>query len=82
LFVSIFYLIASNAKGATTVSVFAAALIGGILGFLIYNKFPAKVFMGDTGSLFLGGAISAMAIFMKNPLALLIAGFVYVAEAL
>ena len=82
LFVSIFYLIVSNIQGATPVSVFAAALIGGILGFLIYNKFPAKVFMGDTGSLFLGGAISAMAIFMKNPLVLLIVGFVYVAEAL
>ncbi len=82
LFVAIFYLAVSNINGITTVAVFAATLIGGILGFLIYNKYPAKVFMGDTGSLFLGGAISAMAIFMKNPLVLLIVGFVYVAEAL
>ncbi|MBR5155465.1 MAG: phospho-N-acetylmuramoyl-pentapeptide-transferase [Clostridia bacterium] len=82
LFVAIFYLAVSNIKGITTVAVFAATLIGGILGFLLYNKYPAKVFMGDTGSLFLGGAISAMAIFMKNPLVLLIVGFVYVAEAL
>ncbi len=82
LFVSIFYIAVSSIKGATPVAVFAAALAGGIAGFLIYNKYPAKVFMGDTGSLFLGGAVSAMAIFMKNPLVLLIVGFVYVAEAL
>lgn len=82
LFVAIFYLIASNIKGIPVVSVFASALVGGILGFLIYNKFPAKVFMGDTGSLFLGGAVSVMAIFMKNPIVLLLVGFVYVAEAL
>ncbi len=82
LFVAIFYLAVSNIKAVTSVTVFAATLIGGILGFLIYNKYPARVFMGDTGSLFLGGAVSAMAIFMKNPLVLLIVGFVYVAEAL
>ncbi len=82
LFVSIFYLIVSAIDGATAVSVFAASVAGGILGFLLYNKYPAKVFMGDTGSLFLGGAVSAMAIFTKNPLGLLIVGFVYVAEAL
>ncbi len=82
LFVTIFYFAASNLHGISTVATYSAALIGGTLGFLIYNKYPAKVFMGDTGSLFLGGAISAMAVFMKNPLVLLIAGFVYVAEAL
>ncbi len=82
LFVAIFYLAVSNIKGIWSVSAFSAALIGGIIGFLIYNKYPAKVFMGDTGSLFLGGAVSAMAIFHKNPLVLLIVGFVYVAEAL
>ncbi len=82
LFVALFYMISSNIKGVSVVSVFAASLTGGILGFLIYNKYPARVFMGDTGSLFLGGAVSAMAIFMKNPLVLLIVGFLYVAEAL
>ena len=82
LFICVFYMIASNQKQLSEVSVFAAALAGGILGFLIYNKFPAKVFMGDTGSLFLGGAVSAMAIFMKNPLLLLSVGFVYVSESL
>ncbi len=64
------------------VALFAAVLLGGLLGFLIYNRFPAKVFMGDTGSLFLGGAVCGMAILMGQPLALLIVGFVYVAESL
>ncbi|MBQ2932160.1 MAG: phospho-N-acetylmuramoyl-pentapeptide-transferase [Clostridia bacterium] len=82
LFVCLFYMISANAIKLPTVAVFAAATVGGILGFLIYNKYPAKVFMGDTGSLFLGGAVSAMAIFMKNPLVLLLVGFVYVAESL
>lgn len=64
------------------VALFAAVLIGGLVGFLIYNKYPAKVFMGDTGSLCLGGAICAMAILLEEPLALLIVGFVYVMETL
>ena len=49
---------------------------------MIYNKYPAKVFMGDTGSLFLGGAVCGMAILLKQPLTLLIVGFVYVMESL
>ncbi len=65
-----------------SVALFAAILLGSLVGFLLYNKYPAKVFMGDTGSLFLGGAVCGMAILIKQPLALLIAGFVYVAEAL
>lgn len=63
-------------------SIFSAALLGGLLGFLLYNHYPAKVFMGDTGSLFLGGAISVLAVGMKMPLVLVIAGFVYMFEAL
>ena len=66
----------------TAVSLFAATLLGGLLGFLIYNKYPAKVFMGDTGSLFLGGAVCTMAILLEQPLALLIVGLVYVIESL
>ncbi len=80
--VGIFYLITSSLVGTTPVVVFSSALVGGLAGFLIYNKYPAKVFMGDTGSLFLGGAVSAMAIYMKNPLLLLIVGFAYVMETL
>ena len=80
--VSVFYCAASSVRGTTPVVIFSASLIGGLLGFLIYNKFPAKVFMGDTGSLFLGGAVAAMAIYMCNPILLLIVGFVYAAESL
>lgn len=61
---------------------FSAALLGGCLGFLIFNKHPAKVFMGDTGSLFLGGSISVLAVGLKMPLILIIAGFVYLFETL
>jgi len=70
--------------GADTVSgiLFFAALCGGCLGFLVFNKNPAKVFMGDTGSLALGGGIAAAAIVMKLELLLLIIGLLYVIEAL
>ncbi len=61
---------------------FAAALFGGLLGFLLYNKYPAKVFMGDTGSLFLGGAVASMAVVLGNPLILILVGFVYICETL
>lgn len=62
--------------------IFCAALTGGCLGFLVFNKNPAKVFMGDTGSLALGGGLAAAAIVMHLELLLPIAGFVYVLEAL
>jgi phospho-N-acetylmuramoyl-pentapeptide-transferase len=58
------------------------ALLGGCLAFLMFNRHPAKVFMGDTGSLFLGGSISVLAIGLKMPLILIIAGFVYLFETL
>jgi len=60
----------------------AGATVGSLLGFLIFNKYPAKVFMGDTGSLALGGFVSAVAIILRMPLLLVIVGFVYVIEAL
>ncbi len=63
-------------------SLFSALIIGGLLGFLVYNWNPARIFMGDTGSLFLGGAVVGAAFMLKQPLVILIAGFVYVAEAL
>ncbi len=63
-------------------SLFSALIIGGVLGFLVYNWNPARIFMGDTGSLFLGGAVVGAAFMLKQPLVILIAGFVYVAEAL
>ncbi len=64
------------------VALFASILAGALLGFLLYNKYPARVFMGDTGSLFLGGAVCGMAILLEQPLALLIVGLVYVIESL
>ena len=61
---------------------FCGALAGACLGFLFFNKFPAKLFMGDTGSMALGGALAAAAIVMKVEFLLPIAGFIYVMEAL
>ena len=61
---------------------FASGLAGGLLGFLVYNFNPAKVFMGDTGSLFLGGAVAAMAFAYDMPLILIILGLLYIIETL
>jgi len=60
----------------------AGAAVGSLLGFLIFNTHPARVFMGDTGSLALGGFVSATALILRMPLLLVIVGFVYVAEVL
>lgn len=64
------------------ISVFALALIGALLGFLRYNAYPAKIFMGDTGSLALGGAVASIALLLKNPFILVIVGGIYVFETL
>ena len=69
-------------SSVTVPGVFAGALVGGLLGFLCYNHYPAKVFMGDTGSLFLGGAVAALAFAYDMPLILLLVGFVYLCETL
>ena len=69
-------------QGFGQLGVFAGALVGGLLGFLFYNHYPAKVFMGDTGSLFLGGAVAALAFAYDMPLILLLVGFVYLCETL
>jgi len=63
-------------------AVFCSALVGAGVGFLWYNSYPATVFMGDTGSLSLGGALGAIAIFIKKELVLLIVGGIFVWEAL
>ena len=62
--------------------IFASGLAGGLVGFLMYNFNPAKVFMGDTGSLFLGGAIAAMAFAYDMPLILITLGIMYIIETL
>jgi phospho-N-acetylmuramoyl-pentapeptide-transferase len=63
-------------------AIIGAALIGGAIGFLWYNAFPAEVFMGDTGAMALGGAMAGFAVMMKVELLLLLIGGVYVIEAL
>ncbi|HWV57113.1 MAG TPA: phospho-N-acetylmuramoyl-pentapeptide-transferase [Longimicrobiales bacterium] len=76
-YLGLFYL-----PGAGELSVFCVALAGAALGFLWYNAHPAQVFMGDTGSLALGGAIGAVALLLKMEFLLVIVGGVFVAEAL
>ncbi len=63
-----------------SVVIFGAALMGSCLGFLVFNHYPAKVFMGDTGSLALGGAVAALAVVTKTELLLPLIGIIYVAE--
>ena len=68
--------------GVKEVTVFGSILIGTCLGFLLFNLYPAKVMMGDTGSLLLGGAIAGIAIYLKMPLLLLIIALVPILETL
>ena len=75
--VALFFAIAGSLFLKTSTVIFSSALFGGLVAFLIFNHYPAKVFMGDTGSLFLGGAISVLAISLKMPLIIIIVGFVY-----
>ncbi|BCJ86076.1 phospho-N-acetylmuramoyl-pentapeptide-transferase [Effusibacillus dendaii] len=63
-------------------AIFSSAMVGGLLGFLVFNAHPAKVFMGDTGSLALGGGLAAAAILTKTEFLLVVIGFVFVAETL
>jgi len=81
-FVTLFFSIAGLTYGVASGAYFCAAVCGACLGFLVFNKNPAKVFMGDTGSLALGGGVAAAAIVMKLELLILIVGLVYVIEAL
>ena len=71
-----------NRPGSAGMTVFAAVLFGALAGFLVHNFHPAKVFMGDTGSLFLGGAVCGMAFALDLPLILILVGIIYIAETL
>jgi len=82
LIVMSFFSLVALQTGLSSVAIFSAALTGACLGFLRHNSFPAKVFMGDTGSMALGGAVSAVAILLNLPLIIPIAGGIYFAEAL
>jgi phospho-N-acetylmuramoyl-pentapeptide-transferase len=80
--VMVFYAVVAWQWGKTGASQFAAALVGGLGGYLIYNFHPAKVFMGDTGSLFLGGAVCGLAYALDMPLILILVGIIYIVETL
>lgn len=76
-YLNIFYL-----QGAGELSIFCAAMVGAGLGFLWFNCYPANVFMGDTGSLALGGALGVVAVFIKKELLIFLVGGIFVIEAL
>ena len=80
--VAFFFAITAMQYGHNSASVFCVALTGACLGFLVFNKYPAMLFMGDTGSMALGGALASAAIIMKMEFLLPIAGLIYVLEAL
>ncbi|MCG0276989.1 MAG: phospho-N-acetylmuramoyl-pentapeptide-transferase [Thermanaeromonas sp.] len=82
LLVSLAYFILTLALDKVELVIFAGALAGGCLGFLLYNFHPARVFMGDTGSLALGGAVGILSVLTRTELVLPILGGVYVLEAL
>lgn len=76
------FLIIASMQGLTEIVLFCGALVGACFGFLLYNLHPARLFMGDVGSLALGGALAVVAVLTKTELLLIIIGAVYVVEAL
>ncbi len=76
-----FFAVAAFVLGSIPTAVVSAITMGACLGFLVYNFYPARVFMGDTGSLFLGGLAVGMAFMINNPLIIVIVGVVYICEA-
>ncbi len=80
--VALFYMTVSAWFGRTDLAILSAAVAGGLAAFLIYNFHPAKVFMGDTGSLFLGGMVCGLAFALDIPLVIPVIGLVYVVEVL
>ncbi len=74
------YLLIPNIKGVGEVTILAAALAGGLMGFLWYNSYPAELFMGDTGSLAIGGFLAYLAILGKSELLLILIGLIFVIE--
>lgn len=76
-----FFAVAAFVSTQLPAALISAMVIGGCIGFLVYNFYPARVFMGDTGSLFLGGLVVGLAFLIDNPLIILLVGLVYVCEA-
>lgn len=81
LAVGAFFAVAAFTLGSVPTAVVSAITMGACLGFLVYNFYPARVFMGDTGSLFLGALVVGMAFMINNPLIIVIVGIVYICEA-
>lgn len=82
IMVILFYVLMASRSGDQEVVLFGFSLVGGLVGFLWFNKYPAKVFMGDTGSLALGGAVGIIALFLQAELILVFVGIIYVVETL
>lgn len=82
LLVMTFFALVSFGQGHYTLAIFCGVIAGSLLGFLRYNAFPAQVFMGDTGSLALGGAVATVAMILKMPLLVIIVGGIYAMETL
>ncbi len=80
--VSAFFSAAAFTAGSLSLGIISGAAVGCCLGFLVYNFYPARVFMGDTGSLFLGGLVVGMAFSAGSPLAVVIVGLMYIIETL
>ncbi len=80
--VMVFFTAAAAALGKWELALLPASLVGGLIAYLFYNWHPAKVFMGDTGSLFLGGVVCALAFALEMPLILILVGFVYICETM
>ena len=78
--VMVFFTVTALVWKMTLLALFPAALMGGLAAFFVYNHHPAKTFMGDTGSLFLGGAVAALGFAMDMPLILILVGIIYIAE--
>lgn len=77
-----FAVVTSSMADTLSVCILCFALVGALLGFLLFNKNPAKVFMGDTGSLMLGGMVGALALVINNPFILVLVGIIYFVETL
>ena len=80
--VMVFFAVTASLWRLTTLALLPAALAGGLAAFFVYNHHPAKVFMGDTGSLFLGGAVAALGFATDMPLILIPVGIIYIAETM
>ena len=79
IIIAVFFTTVSAGTGMESIS---AAFVGALMGFFLYNVYPARVFMGDTGSLALGGYVAAIAFMLKMPLFILIIAFIYLIEVI